>query len=274
MATENSAMMAKPKLIRQTAILADGDSTGSGKSVTFQEPAGIGSARRFVAAATELGTCPLHSHQRYRALYDKLVETAAAQAEEEEESDMEASDAEEDEHANSESLPLGTTFRTLHLVPAPAPAPVQAQAGPSLSMANHGRTAFIPRKLSTISSQDRESIPNIEEDEDGEVFEAAKPAEVAEAAEATTSVEVHSKSEPPVPVPVSDPEREKLVKVKTTDFEWHPDDKEDEEPQETSALLEKDESDSKINDANSQTTSETKNLPPVRTASRYRNTDV
>ena len=28
--------MNKPKLIRQTAILADGDSTGSGKSVTFQ----------------------------------------------------------------------------------------------------------------------------------------------------------------------------------------------------------------------------------------------
>ena len=38
MATENSAaaLMNKPKLIRQTAILADGDSTGSGKSVTFQ----------------------------------------------------------------------------------------------------------------------------------------------------------------------------------------------------------------------------------------------
>ena len=38
MATENSAaaLMGKPKLIRQTAILADGDSTGSGKSVTFQ----------------------------------------------------------------------------------------------------------------------------------------------------------------------------------------------------------------------------------------------
>ena len=38
LATENSAaaMMNKPKLIRQAAILADGDSTGSGKSVTFQ----------------------------------------------------------------------------------------------------------------------------------------------------------------------------------------------------------------------------------------------
>ena len=38
MATENSAaaLMNKPKLIRQAAILADGDSTGSGKSVTFQ----------------------------------------------------------------------------------------------------------------------------------------------------------------------------------------------------------------------------------------------
>ena len=38
LAAENSAsqMMHKPKLIRQAAILADGDSTGSGKSVTFQ----------------------------------------------------------------------------------------------------------------------------------------------------------------------------------------------------------------------------------------------
>ena len=38
LATENSAaaIMNKPKLIRQAAILADGDSTGSGKSVTFQ----------------------------------------------------------------------------------------------------------------------------------------------------------------------------------------------------------------------------------------------
>jgi hypothetical protein len=38
MATENSAnsLMAKPKLIRQSAILADGDSTGSVKSVSFQ----------------------------------------------------------------------------------------------------------------------------------------------------------------------------------------------------------------------------------------------
>ena len=51
----------KPKLTRQTAIMADGDSTCSGKSVTFKEPAGVGSARRFVAATTELGQCPLHS---------------------------------------------------------------------------------------------------------------------------------------------------------------------------------------------------------------------
>ena len=51
----------KPKLTRQTAIMADGDSTCSGKSVTFKEPPGVGSARRFIAATTELGQCPLHS---------------------------------------------------------------------------------------------------------------------------------------------------------------------------------------------------------------------
>merc|ERR1719189_1092309 len=127
MATENSAsaLINKPKLIRQAAILADGDSTGSGKSVTFQEPAGIGSTRRFVAAAAEVGTCPLHSHERYKLLYEKLVETAKAQAAAaEEESDMEASDVEDEvPNVNSDSLPLGTTFRTIHIVQPPPPNP-------------------------------------------------------------------------------------------------------------------------------------------------------
>ena len=72
LASENASFMSmyggdldgtggKPKLTRQTAIMADGDSTCSGKSVTFKEPAGVGSARRFVAATTELGQCPLHA---------------------------------------------------------------------------------------------------------------------------------------------------------------------------------------------------------------------
>jgi hypothetical protein len=51
LASENSANQMKPKLIRQTAILADGDSTGSSKSVKFQEPqlpnyVVVGGARR------------------------------------------------------------------------------------------------------------------------------------------------------------------------------------------------------------------------------------
>ena len=72
LASENASFMSmygadmdatggKPKLTRQTAIMADGDSTCSGKSVTFKEPAGVGSTRRFVAATTELGQCPLHA---------------------------------------------------------------------------------------------------------------------------------------------------------------------------------------------------------------------
>ena len=99
-----------------------------------------------MAAAAEVGTCPLHSHERYKALYEKLVETAKAQAAAaEEESDMEASDVEDEvPNVNSDSLPLGTTFRTIHIVqPPPAPVPVS-------------RPPFIPRKLSTISSQDRD----------------------------------------------------------------------------------------------------------------------
>ena len=75
LASENASFMSmyggdmdatggKPKLTRQTAIMADGDSTCSGKSVTFKEPAGVGSARRFVAATTELGQCPLHAQAR------------------------------------------------------------------------------------------------------------------------------------------------------------------------------------------------------------------
>ena len=52
LASENSmAQQLKPKLIRQTAILADGDSTGSAKSVKFQEQLPgyvvVGGARRY-----------------------------------------------------------------------------------------------------------------------------------------------------------------------------------------------------------------------------------
>ena len=63
-AADMDATGGKPKLTRQTAIMADGDSTCSGKSVTFKEPAGVGSTRRFVAATTELGQCPLHAQAR------------------------------------------------------------------------------------------------------------------------------------------------------------------------------------------------------------------
>merc|ERR1719245_4221 len=264
MATENSAaaMMNKPKLIRQSAILADGDSTGSGKSVTFQEPAGIGAARRFVAASAEVGTCPLHSHDRYKALYEKLVETAKAQAAAaEEESDMEASDVEDEvPNVNSDSLPLGTTFRTIHIVQPPPPNPHPPQ--PAIS----GRPNFIPRKLSTISSPDRESIPNIEEEEVDD-----------EAVEATTEAEVHAKllsqssaEEPPtassntahLAKPPHTHSTPPITATQTTDFEWKPDpeiDEEEDEP-ETQALL-------------------SDGLPQpnpiiIKKSSRYRNTDV
>lgn len=172
-----------------------------------QEPPGIGSARRFVAAAAEVGTCPLHSHDRYRALYDKLVETARAQAAPDEESDMEASDVEDETpNVNSDSIPLGTTFRTIHLIQQPVHEP-PADPPPGI--------LFLPRKLSTISSQDRESIPNIEDEE----------AEAVQEENATIEAEVHAKHDP----------------LKTTDFEWHPDDdpeeEEEEEHPEARALL-------------------------------------
>merc|ERR1711956_153199 len=82
----------------------------------------------------------------------------------EEESDMEASDVEDEvPNVNSDSLPLGTTFRTIY---------VQDQQG----FAGNGQNlklqeepklpSFIPRRLSTISSQDWESIPNIDEEQE------------------------------------------------------------------------------------------------------------
>lgn len=114
-------------------------------------------------------------------MYDKLVETAKAQAAvvtPEEESDMEASDVEDEvPNVHSDSLPLGTTFRTIHLV--------QQEK-------EEQKPKITPRKLSTISSQ--------EENE-------AK----------TTEAEVHAKL------------------LNTTDFEWHPEQK-DEDP-ESEALL-------------------------------------
>ena len=168
-----------------------------------------------MAAAAEVGTCPLHSHERYKALYDKLVETARAQAvvvTPEEESDMEASDVEDEvPNVNSDSLPLGTTFRTIHIIQPPNP---QNQQVTSESVGSTSRT-FMPRKLSTISSQDRESV-QIEEEKEEE--ESSK----------TTEAEVHAKL------------------LNTTDFEWHPDENENEKEEneeedkdpESEALLE------------------------------------
>ena len=132
----------KPKLIRQSAILADGDSTSSGKSVTFKdvpperEPEGVvvprhvlqqlpsAQQRRLIAATAELGQCPLHTAVQLRQVYGKLAELSNAAANRgagdeddevvEEESDMEASDADDDEEEEdpvSDGMPLGTTFR-------------------------------------------------------------------------------------------------------------------------------------------------------------------
>ena len=180
-----------------------------------------------------MGTCPLHSHERYKALYDKLVETARAQAvvvTPEEESDMEASDVEDEvPNVNSDSLPLGTTFRTIHIIQPPNSQPVTSE-----SVGSTSRT-FMPRKLSTISSQDRESIQAEEENEDLE----------AKAGEKTTEAEVHAKL------------------LNTTDFEWHPDENEEVEDEvkddpESEALLESSQQEHNL----------------VKAKSRYKNTDV
>ena len=156
LASENASLMSsygggKPKLIRQSAILADGDSTSSGKSVTFKEPAGVGSARRFVAATAELGQCPLHSRSnnaqpfRNTNIYGKLAELSQEEEEVEEESDMEASDAEDDEPV-SEGLPMGATFRT------------------TLPKRPSRLSNLIPRKLSSLSSGKSEKVERPEEE--------------------------------------------------------------------------------------------------------------
>lgn len=48
----------------------------------------IGGARRLIAAATEVGACPLHGHEIQGTFYEKLAESSH------EESDMEPSDTE------------------------------------------------------------------------------------------------------------------------------------------------------------------------------------
>merc|ERR1712062_604996 len=195
-------------------------------------------ARRFVAASAEVGTCPLHSHERYKALYDKLVETARAQAvvvTPEEESDMEASDVEDEvPNVNSDSLPLGTTFRTIHIIQPPNPQ--HSQPVTSESVASTSSRTFLPRKLSTISSQDRESV---QAEEDNEALEAK--------AEKTTEAEVHAKL------------------LTTTDFDWHPDEDDEEvkdHDPESEALLEK------------SSQQEQSQCCSVKAKSRYKNTDV
>ncbi len=146
-------MSAKPKLIRQTAILADGDSTSSGKSVTFKDTAptpsesrqqlleAMAEAQQQAAAAAAAANpdqaavgqphqCPVHSadylaalQSQYRSLYNQLIESN----QEDEESDMEASDDEVHGDPESDHLPLGTTYRTITAA-AQAVQAAQAQA--------------------------------------------------------------------------------------------------------------------------------------------------
>jgi len=66
----------------------------------------VGNACRIITAAAEVGACPLHSHDKYKALYDKLAESSH------EESDMEASDAE----SPGEKVILEEIFQTNQLV--------------------------------------------------------------------------------------------------------------------------------------------------------------
>ena len=164
-------------------------------------------------------------------LYDKLAETARAQAAvvtPEEESDMEASDVEDEvPNVNSDSLPLGTTFRTMYVQDQQM---LAGNNGQNLKLQEEPKLpSFIPRRLSTISSQDRESIPNIDEEQE----------ELAE-----TEPEMGLGLQPEMPedplLPKPDTEVVKVNKtteaevhdaklLNQTDFEWHPDTNESDE---------------------------------------------
>jgi hypothetical protein len=151
---------------------------------------------------------------------------------------MEASDGEDEVPVHSDSLPLGTTFRTVLL-----PSPQQNPAAAGFQKPNR---TFMPRKLSTISSQDRESIPNIDEEEAvDDAFE--EPSD-------TIKAEIHSKYTTNASAS-AEPEKSKST---TTDFEWHPEPEaeDDEISPETRALLSK-----KSEDAKNE-------------RSRFKNTDV
>ena len=90
----------------------------------------------------------------------------------------------------------------------------------------------IPRKLSTISSQDRESIPNIEEEQEVEDLDQA---EVSLGLQQETEVPLLPKQEVETASGSSDPKNkttEAEVHAKLlnqTDFEWHPDSDSDHE---------------------------------------------
>ena len=175
-------------------------------------------------------------------LYDKLAETARAQAAvvtPEEESDTEASDVEDEvPNVNSDSLPLGTTFRTMYV----QDQQMLGQGGQggqnNLKLQEEPKLpSFIPRRLSTISSQDRESIPNIDEEQDEELAEDMEP---------ETGLGIQPEIPEVDPLLPKKPETEVKVKkvnktteaevhdaklLNQTDFEWHPDTNESDEPQ-------------------------------------------
>ena len=235
---------------------------------------------------------------RYKLLYDKLAETARAQAAvvtPEEESDMEASDVEDEvPNVNSDSLPLGTTFRTMYVQDQQQM--LAGNNGQNLKLQEEPKLpTFIPRRLSTISSQDRESIPNIDEEQE----------ELAE-----TEPEMGLGLQPEMPedplLPKPDTEVVKVNKtteaevhdaklLNQTDFEWHPDTNESDEQclappgaemvaSEAAADGDDPESEALLSEKRPQKSSEidtattllpsTSVVQPARIGSRYKNTHV
>lgn len=232
-------------------------------------------------------------------LYDKLAETARAQAAvvtPEEESDMEASDVEDEvPNVNSDSLPLGTTFRTIYVQDQHM---LQGGQGQNLKLQEEPKLpSFIPRRLSTISSQDRESIPNIDEEQE-------------ELAETEPEMELGLQPEMPEDPLLPKPDTEVVTVNKTTeaevhdakllnqtDFEWHPDTNESDEQclappvaeaelvaSEAAADGDDPESEALLSEKGPQKSSEidtatallpsTSVVQPARIGSRYKNTHV
>nr|XP_040567878.1 leucine-rich repeat-containing G-protein coupled receptor 5-like isoform X2 [Lepeophtheirus salmonis] len=144
----------KPKLIRQSAILADENSTGSGKSVSFIND---------TPSSKSSSSCPLHHHNPYRGghlqsnLYGKLIESSH-EADDEEDEDLDQRLAEKRKLLRTPSRSL-TDLSSTYLRSNPFPDYESPEVKKSTSSNNTTTSALVEGGMNPAEKEKKPHYP-------------------------------------------------------------------------------------------------------------------